>query len=679
MVSADDQPSEMETPNKRRKVRKGTTSCWECKRRKVRCSLVDHPDRVCSACHRRGKQCVTQDLPDQTDGQDSVPSPRTASETCIAVPLSPPAIRSTQSSHRQLGISQELYANLPCKEDIDVICKVAAHVPITFCSFITIPYPAIEKDGVNEAAALLEVPTSESHPVIIAKYLLRACMILQSLDFSESGKELTALSAAPQLLTKRLAEAAIRLVTSRDELLGTIEAIECVMMEGSYQANCGNFRPAWIAFRKAMSLAQMMGIHRPDHGQLRFINPSRKINAAFLWHRIVYIDRFVCLMMGLPQGSMDRKMAATNHLDADTPMGRLERLHCVVASRILERNDIRPTSPDDMRKIDRDLQTAADAMPPGWWVVPDSIGRADLTNSHNQTVDWNILRLLNQLYHYGLVNQLHLPFMLRFNDTTQSQLHNYSEAACVNASRGILARYIILRSSNRVAHSCRVVEFLTLSSGFLLLVSHLREHTRSRGELTFNPLAHQRQGDRALVSQAVENLQKVAWISQDRIIANSADLLSRLLDVEAEAAKGRSYTTRSIGTPEEIAHEAENGPPPRDKGLRFCVPYLGFVRITPDGPISMEPSRSTGAIASALPTPDSTRAATHAEQNDNHDLPLATVEPGIESEFHPSYAYPASIGADDWTMQGLDMTFFDFLFQMPNTMGDNGGSAPSGF
>lgn len=48
---------------KRRKIRKGTTSCWECKRRKVRCSLVDGPGGVCKACQRRGTKCLTQDYP----------------------------------------------------------------------------------------------------------------------------------------------------------------------------------------------------------------------------------------------------------------------------------------------------------------------------------------------------------------------------------------------------------------------------------------------------------------------------------------------------------------------------------------------------------------------------------------------------------------------------------------
>ncbi|KAL4929710.1 uncharacterized protein BDV17DRAFT_297928 [Aspergillus undulatus] len=684
-----------ESSTKRRKIRKGTASCWECRRRKVRCSLVDSPESVCRACQRRGTKCITQDLPDEGD-QDILSAPRAPASPRIrdlgpsspavsgsaishnptartrsththvpprTVPLSAPG--HAQTSQHQTPVSEELYASLPLYEDIQVLRKLSADVPITFDAFITVPYSDIEKKGLDETAALLETPSAETHPVLIAKYMLRIAMIFQSLDFKRSGKQLTALSDAPQPMTKRLVETAIRLLTSRDELLGTVEGLQCVMIEGSYHANCGNFRAAWIAFRKAMSLAQVMGIHRPGHGPVRYLDPCRKVDTSFLWYRIIYIDRFMGLMMGLPQGSMDRSMAAEGALATDTPLGRLERLHCVIASRILERNETDLADLDTIREVDYDLQKAADTMPAGWWVVPDSVGQPSADNHSNPvTVHWDILRLLTQIYHYGLINQLHLPFALRFANTDQPQLHEYSQTSCTNASREILTRYAALRSSNRVAHSCRVVDFFTLSSALLLLIAHLRQHARNH-DLTcgFNPLAHQRQSDRALVQTAVDNLHKIAWISQDRIIANSADLISRLLAIEAEAARGRAYSTQSIGSPDMVAQELENGPPPGNKGLRFCIPYFGFVKIVPGGPITKE--KETGETAGRgvgqLQTPESGEVV--GSDMDIHPQPGLFGITGSDLQVQPWYAYPRSTRADDWTLQGLDMTFFDSLFQ----------------
>ena len=59
-----------EPESKRRKVRKGTQSCWECKRRKVRCVSLATGDTICENCRRRGTACNSQEYPDVP-----VPSP----------------------------------------------------------------------------------------------------------------------------------------------------------------------------------------------------------------------------------------------------------------------------------------------------------------------------------------------------------------------------------------------------------------------------------------------------------------------------------------------------------------------------------------------------------------------------------------------------------------------------
>jgi hypothetical protein len=58
--------SDGESPEtKRRKVRKGTRSCWECKRRKIRCNFNSAADAVCIGCQRRGTHCVSQEYPEE--------------------------------------------------------------------------------------------------------------------------------------------------------------------------------------------------------------------------------------------------------------------------------------------------------------------------------------------------------------------------------------------------------------------------------------------------------------------------------------------------------------------------------------------------------------------------------------------------------------------------------------
>ena len=56
---------------KRRKIRKGTQSCWECRRRKVRCIFAAPTDRICDNCNRRGTTCIGQEHPDNPLPSDS--------------------------------------------------------------------------------------------------------------------------------------------------------------------------------------------------------------------------------------------------------------------------------------------------------------------------------------------------------------------------------------------------------------------------------------------------------------------------------------------------------------------------------------------------------------------------------------------------------------------------------
>lgn len=56
--------SNQQMPVKRRKVRKGTRSCWECKRRKIRCIFASPEDATCISCQRRRAPCVSQELPE---------------------------------------------------------------------------------------------------------------------------------------------------------------------------------------------------------------------------------------------------------------------------------------------------------------------------------------------------------------------------------------------------------------------------------------------------------------------------------------------------------------------------------------------------------------------------------------------------------------------------------------
>ncbi|KAI1363730.1 hypothetical protein F5Y08DRAFT_232402 [Xylaria arbuscula] len=58
---------------KRRRVRKGTRSCWECRRRKIRCLYPSEASSICANCETRGTNCVSQEFAEE---QTSAPDRR---------------------------------------------------------------------------------------------------------------------------------------------------------------------------------------------------------------------------------------------------------------------------------------------------------------------------------------------------------------------------------------------------------------------------------------------------------------------------------------------------------------------------------------------------------------------------------------------------------------------------
>lgn len=59
MYAVDDSCQD-ESAAKRRKIRKGTRSCQECRRRKVKCNYATPDNTTCIVCERRGTQCISQ-------------------------------------------------------------------------------------------------------------------------------------------------------------------------------------------------------------------------------------------------------------------------------------------------------------------------------------------------------------------------------------------------------------------------------------------------------------------------------------------------------------------------------------------------------------------------------------------------------------------------------------------
>jgi hypothetical protein len=128
---------------------------------------------------------------------------------------------------------------------------------------LTVPYTTLQRDGLQTPESLLKRPGPVSHPVLIARHMLQVAIFLQHVYPSRG--EPKGLSETPRAIRERLSDLAISLVTSNDELLGSIEGLECVMLESMYQANVGNLRRSWVSGRRAIGVAQLMALDQTEH------------------------------------------------------------------------------------------------------------------------------------------------------------------------------------------------------------------------------------------------------------------------------------------------------------------------------------------------------------------------------------------------------------------------------
>lgn len=114
----------------------------------------------------------------------------------------------------------------------------------------------------NDSRGIFNVSTvSQRHPVMIARLLFCVAICIQQLPPDFDQGKLETKSANRQRLNS-IMEFLIQNVTSDDEIAATIEGVECLTLQGIYEVNAGNLRRSWLAYRKAVTMAQFLGLHR---------------------------------------------------------------------------------------------------------------------------------------------------------------------------------------------------------------------------------------------------------------------------------------------------------------------------------------------------------------------------------------------------------------------------------
>ena len=143
----------------------------------------------------------------------------------------------------------------------------------------------IEPTAKNHYSPFNIAEISKEKPAVIARTLLYIVVSLQQLDPGFDQARLQSIPAV-QARIERILATVNALVTSDDEFVTTMEGLECLVLQGMFYINGGSPRRAWLIFRRALSIGQLMGLQKTTASS---VFP----NARNMWHRMVQGDRYL--------------------------------------------------------------------------------------------------------------------------------------------------------------------------------------------------------------------------------------------------------------------------------------------------------------------------------------------------------------------------------------------------
>lgn len=513
---------------------------------------------------------------------------------------------------------------LPSQEDADLICSssnswliVHALSTQTASVFVT-----NEESIVNATFNMAEV--SKKHPTSIARTLMYLAVCLQQLDPTFDTSRLHLYPSVESRIEKYIATVTA-LIISDDELVTSMEGLECLSLQGIYYINSGSPRRAWLKFRRSLSVGQIMGIHRS--AVAKTLRSGRE-----LWFQMVQGDRYLSLLLGLPAGSNDDKFET--HENFQNPEINKDSLFnrklSVLSSRIIDRNQSEHSSAyAATQDIDEQLDALAKEMPQSWWDIPTDLGDKPAALRHASKADGtanSFDRLMAQIWFFQLQGLLHLPFMLR---AATERRYEYSRFSCLKASREMMWRYLSMRSLGDSFFCCKVVDFGALTASVSLFLGVLN----SDPEFQTRDVIQQQESDRALIYTVLQSIEKlvVASNGKDVIASQSVNVIKTLLAVDTQAEKTGN--------------------------LRLTIPYFGTISI-----VRTQQKQNPGSAmlpgqqSITLGQEESQWQGTQYPNPNPMNVPTVTF---TSSQFPPIAAEQPPIV--DYTWQESDTLFFDSL------------------
>ncbi|KAJ5848095.1 hypothetical protein N7455_012052 [Penicillium solitum] len=617
----------------RKKIRKGTRSCWQCKHRKVRCNFASDSDQSCKECLARGLPCRSQELPEPENPRESdrtyLNERMARVENLLETLLvrvggggsqqrdSKSLLDSVETSPESSQSSPPIVAPAtatPSADNTPLLSRFDNQVlgfqrSDTVASDFT-SYTTINRDWGRLRRELLALIPSEktlkiiseassiwwimrvqvfddydktllsssvqelahSHPTAVGKAVLWIALCLQQLP---SGLDLPSLElpCLPCLLAEECVNRVSTFVCSDDSIVSCIDGLECLVLRGLILSHGGRLRSAWLCNCRAANIAQLIGFHRAEPAPNE--SAAYQHRATFIWRHILIVDRHFALILGV-HGSISNTALdqyQSNPSDSQTSPPHQESVMnplARIAGSIIERNQTFTEVTPAMLLMTQSIDQKLQAFIPPALASPESVPPGKCSER-----SLCFRNLHYRMWYYQLMAWLHLPLLLT---SSTDEFYYYNRQTCLHACRNIIACYVNIRRTAESGFESRVLDFQAFTTAMTIITNALRPS--SAHDFT--------KEDYLALDRVVAILEQLKTTSHDKIATRALHVLKLI--------KAVGMGSEPSQLDESEGNQYENGKPSR---IKLDIPYFGTIYL--ERRIILNHSTSNIAAFSTLP------------------------------------------------------------------------------
>lgn len=376
-------------------------------------------------------------------------------------------------------------------------------------------------------------------------------MSIQQLSADDDEMLLRRLPHPPGVLVQEYFTQVETLIVNDSYYASTIEGIAVILMSAKTLMNLGAIKKTWILYHRAISYCQLLGLHRPS--RLHEGETDKEIRQRHSsWVSICGAEVYLSLLLGLPYASDCRTIPSSFYGESGT-IATFSHHLLRLSVQVIDRNQMGLSGSTDLAKsIQLEIESSAQAMPREFWDCELTLAHGKITTA--EYFEW----VASQMWFYQLNVSLHMPLMIQSVKNPELEPHRL---ACLQASRGLLKTYRIMRSDKHAAFNMvKIIDYQAFICAALLILGVLGYGTSPSLDQSF-----QHAQDQELVDEIMGILRHAAGTSNNNVALQALQGLETL-----------SALPRTNSCPPTLNEAGECA----THFLKIVVPYAGIITIS---------------------------------------------------------------------------------------------------